>query len=81
MPGPLVFYDDGQAQFSPDGGYAYTLSDINGGATSFGTYQLSDDGVVCVTYENGLSRCDLYVKSGDRLVVITQEGGRFPVRP
>jgi hypothetical protein len=26
-------------------------------------------------------RCDLYVRNGDRLVLVIEDGDRFPVRP
>lgn len=76
----LTFFDDGQARFMPDGAYSYTLSEINGGATQFGRYEITEDSQVCVLFENGLGRCDLYVFASGRIVVLTEDGGRFPVR-
>nr|WP_245220560.1 MULTISPECIES: hypothetical protein [unclassified Ruegeria] len=74
----LTFYDDGQAKFSAGGAYSYTYA---GGDSAFGTYSIADDGSVCIAYRNGFSRCDLYVHSGERLILIDQKGDRYPVRP
>ena len=77
----LTFYDDGISRFSPGGSYSYTYSAANGGSSQFGTFTLGADGTVCIAYRNGLSRCDMYVADGARLVVLTEDGGRYPVRP
>lgn len=75
----VVFYDDGQSKFSVGGAYSYTYA--NNGGSAFGTFSVRDDGAVCIDYKNGFSRCDLYVRSGDAMVMITQKGERFPIRP
>ncbi|QBF29985.1 hypothetical protein [Thalassococcus sp. S3] len=75
----LVFYDDGQSKFSVGGAYSYTYA--NGGGTAYGQYDLAEDGTVCIAYRNGFSRCDRYVRSGDRVVMLTEKGERFPIRP
>lgn len=77
----LTFYDDGQSRFSPDGAYAYTYSALNGGSSQFGEWQAAEDGLICIAYRNGMRRCDMYVLAEDRLVVLTEDGGRYPVRP
>lgn len=77
----FTFYDDGQAAFSAGGAYSYTYSAANGGGTAYGTYRIADDGSVCIAYRNGFSRCDLYVRSGERLILIDEKGDRYPVRP
>lgn len=77
----LTFYDDGQSRFSPDGAYAYTYSALNGGSSQFGEWQAAEDGLICISYRNGMRRCDMYVLAEDRLVVLTEDGGRYPVRP
>lgn len=77
----LTFYDDGQSKFSAGGAYSYTYSASNGGGSQFGTWFAEPEGVICIAYRNGLSRCDMYVRADGRLVVLTEEGGRFPVRP
>lgn len=73
----LRFYDDGQSTYSVGGSYSYTYA---GGRTAFGQFDLAADGSVCVTFRNGIGRCDLFVHNGERLVLITQKGERFPVR-
>ena len=74
----LVFFDDGQSKFSPGGAYSYTYA--NGGGTAFGVFEVGADGTVCIAYRNGFSRCDRYVRSGDRVVMLTARGERFPIR-
>ncbi|MEL6467898.1 MAG: hypothetical protein AAFQ58_23290 [Pseudomonadota bacterium] len=75
----LTFFDDGQSKFSVGGAYSYTYA--NGGGTAFGAYEVGDDGTVCIAFRNGFGRCDRYVRSGERLVMLTQKGERFPIRP
>ncbi len=77
----LTFYDDGKSSYSAGGSYSYTYSAANGGGTAFGIYRIAPDGSVCTDFRNGLSRCDLYVRSGDRLILIDEKGERYPVRP
>jgi hypothetical protein len=74
----LTFFDDGQAKFSAGGAYSYTYAS---GDAAFGTYSIAEDGSVCIAYRNGFGRCDLYVRSGDRLILIDEKGDRYPVRP
>ncbi len=74
----FTFYDDGQAAFSAGGAYSYTYAS---GDAAFGTYSIAEDGSVCIAYRNGFSRCDLYVRSGERLILIDEKGDRYPVRP
>lgn len=75
----LVFFDDGRSRFSSGGAYSYTYA--NGGGTAFGTFEVGADGTVCIAFRNGFSRCDRYVDAGGRVVMLTQKGERFPVRP
>ncbi|WP_299984971.1 hypothetical protein [uncultured Ruegeria sp.] len=74
----LTFYDDGQSKYSAGGAYSYTYSS---GDSAFGTYSIAEDGSVCIAFRNGASRCDLYVHSGERLILIDEKGDRYPVRP
>ncbi len=73
----LTFYDDGQSKYSAGGAYSYTYAS---GESAFGTYSIAGDGSVCIAYRNGFSRCDLYVRSGERLILIDEKGDRYPVR-
>lgn len=77
----LTFYDDGQSRYSAGGAYSYTYSAENGGGTAFGTFEVAQDGSICTAFRNGFSRCDLFVHSKGRLVLITEKGERYPVRP
>lgn len=74
----IIFFDNGESTFSPDGAYSYTYDQ---GGTAFGRYTISDDSTVCIAYDNGFSRCDMYVRSGEKLVLLTEDGLRFPIRP
>lgn len=81
LPGQsFIFFDDGEALFGEDGAYAYTYSAANGGGTAWGSYFIAEDGSICVDYGNGQRRCDLYVRNGSRVIVLTQSGERYPVR-
>jgi hypothetical protein len=77
----LTFYDDGRSRFAADGAYDYTLSEVNGGGVQSGAWEVTGDGVICIAYENGRARCDMYVRADGRFVVLTADGGRYPVRP
>lgn len=74
----IVFYDNGRSEYFEDGSYAYTY---DGGGTAHGDFTIRDDSTVCVNFDNGWARCDLFVVADQRLVVITEEGERFPIRP
>lgn len=74
------FFDGGVSFFSISGTYSYTYSD---GGRAYGEWTLRDDGeggVICTSFSAGFARCDMYVHDGDRLVLITEDGVRFPVR-
>lgn len=72
------FYDGGQSEYGPGGAYAYVY---DGGDRAEGRYRIEADGSVCVEFENGWSRCDLYVRNGDRVLLIDQKGDRYPLKP
>lgn len=74
----IEFYDDGKSKYSAGGAYSYTYAS---GESAFGTYEIGADGTVCVSYRNGFGRCDRYVESSGRIVLLTERGLRFPIRP
>ncbi|MGJ8615246.1 MAG: hypothetical protein ACSHWS_00310 [Sulfitobacter sp.] len=74
----LRFYEGGQSRYSVGGAYSYSYES---GATAFGHFDIKPDGEVCVTFTNGRQRCDIFVHSHGRLVLLTEDGGRYPVRP
>lgn len=74
----LVFYDGGQSVYLADGFYTYTYG---GGGTWHGKWRVSEGSVVCVDYVTEVTRCDMIVENAGRLVVLTEDGQRFPVRP
>ncbi len=76
----LTFFDDGVSRFSAGGSYSYTYGVQNGGGTQFGTFSVLPGGIVCIRYRNGFDRCDMYVRSAGRIVVLTEDGERYPVR-
>ena len=73
----LIFFDDGQSKFSAGGAYSYTYAS---GATAFGRFEIGENGMICLFYRNGRSRCDRYVLHDGRLILLTGQGQRFPVR-
>lgn len=73
----LVFFDDGRSVYNGDGTYNYTYG---GGGTWYGHWRVEGDSLVCVTFVTEVTRCDLVVQNGDRLVVLTADGQRFPIR-
>ena len=73
----VAFASGGSSYYGPDGRYKYAYK---GGNTFEGDYALQSDGSICVEFDNGRRRCDLYVRQGDRLVLITETGRRFPGR-
>ncbi len=81
LPGrSFVFFDNGESIYGEDGAYSYTYSTANGGGTAWGTYAIASDGSICVDFASGAMRCDYLVHSGERVILITEKGERFPVR-
>lgn len=79
LSGRLVeFYDGSKSRYGADGRYAYTYTDD--GPAWTGAYTVDDGSLVCVAFDNGTSRCDRFVRDGDRVILIIRDGTRFPVR-
>ena len=76
----LEYYDGGVSRYETGGQYAWTYAQNNGGGVWSGTHDIQENGVICVTFETGVERCDMFVMSGERLVMLTDDGQRFPVR-
>lgn len=76
----LEFFDGGISRYSPGGSYSWTYSAENGGESWFGVHSIGSDGTVCIDFRTLRSRCDMFVQSGERLVLLTEDGQRFPVR-
>lgn len=74
----IEFYDGSKSYYFSGGSYMYTY--VDGGEEWTGTYTLAPQGKVCVQLELSGSRCDTYVLTGDRLVLIIEDGTRFPAR-
>ncbi len=72
------FHDGGFATFGPDGQYAYAYD--SGDQIWRGVYEVREDSLVCVDFDNGFSRCDTYIKDGERLILITDSGDRYPAK-
>lgn len=70
-----TFGDGGRATYRTNGTYQFRA----GSQVYRGKYTVGD-GMVCVLFDNGRSRCDRYVKSGNGYVLINQSGGRFPAK-
>ena len=74
----IQFYDNGISRFETDGRYSYTYDQ---GGTAYGQFDIGSDGIVCIDFINGFSRCDRYVDNGARFILLTADGLRFPIRP
>jgi len=74
----LTFSDDGEARYSVGGSYSYTFEDDSD--TIFGLFSVEPDGRVCVDFRDGHGRCDFYVVNDSLLLMLTERGGRLPVR-
>ena len=74
----LEFYTGGFSRYGTDGNYDYRY-EIDG-APAPGTYEVRDDSFICTVFHNGFNRCDLFVQSNDRVVLIIENGERYPVR-
>ncbi|MEM9250209.1 MAG: hypothetical protein AAGB05_16130 [Pseudomonadota bacterium] len=74
----LEFFDGSLARYAADEGYEYRYRPD--GPPFVGAWRTTEQSEVCVTFDNGFSRCDVIVRSGARLVLITGDGVRFPVR-
>lgn len=72
------FHDGSEARFSRAGDYTYRYRPQD--PAFGGTYLATEDSQVCVTFSGGFRRCDTYVMNGGRLVLITRDGLRFPVK-
>ena len=72
-----TFFDGGRSFFPITDTYTYTYPD---GGVAYGRYEMRGDGVVCTFFNHGYERCDAYVRTGERLVLITSHGPRFPVK-
>ena len=75
----LVYFDNGTSRYNTDGSYAWTYSAANGGGVWPGTYTVTDN-IICIAFDSGMQRCDMFVLSGDRLTLLTVDGDRYPVR-
>jgi len=75
----VVYFDDGISRYNTDGSYSWTYSAANGGGVWSGTYVMTDN-VICIVFDSGMDRCDMFVTSGDRLTLLTAEGDRYPIR-
>ena len=75
----LTFFDDGQSHYFEDGRYTYTYA--NQGGTAYGYWRVDAGSVVCIEFVHGAARCDRLVLNGARLILLTEGGDRFPVRP
>lgn len=74
----IEFFDGSKSTYRENGRYEYTYTDD--GPIWAGAYRIEAESAVCVDFDNGSARCDVIVKDGARVVLITTDGLRFPVR-
>jgi hypothetical protein len=75
----LTYFDNGKSRYYADGRYSYTFFGDARESTG-GYWTVRDDSAVCVEFITGQTRCDLFVQSGERLVLVDQKGDRYPVK-
>ena len=79
LSGQIVeFFDGSKSRYGTGGDYGYTYTDA--GPVWSGDWRTEEGSRVCVDFDNGSARCDRFVRSGERVVLITSDGTRFPVR-
>ncbi len=74
----VEFFDGSKSRYSVDGVYGYTYTDD--GPVWSGRYSIVGLSEVCVDFDNGSRRCDFFVSDGNRTILITADGTRFPIR-
>jgi len=75
----LTYFDKGKSRYYEDGRYSYTFfGDERESAGGYWTVR--EDAAVCVEFISGQTRCDMFVESGDRLVLVDEKGDRYPVK-
>jgi len=74
----LEFFDGSKSRYGTDGAYIYTYTDD--GPEWKGIFQTFENSEVCIQFDNGSNRCDYIVQDGERIVLVTADGLRFPVR-
>ncbi len=74
----MQFFDDSTSTFRADATYAYRYTADGDDWT--GRWTTNDASQVCVDFDNGSARCDTIVRAGERLVMIIENGDRFPVK-
>ena len=74
----LEFFDGSKSTYEATARYGYTYTDD--GPIWGGEYSVTGASQICVEFDNGSSRCDTIVQAGERVVLITADGERYPIR-
>ncbi|MDJ0823917.1 MAG: hypothetical protein QNJ16_00295 [Rhodobacter sp.] len=74
----VEFFDGSVSRYRADGVYSYKYTETD--RPWLGTWSVPEAGQVCIAFENGSDRCDIFVSDGARMVMIIDNGTRFPVR-
>lgn len=75
----LEYFDGGVSRYNTDGTYSWSFDPANGGGVWYGHHEMTEN-IICITFVTGVERCDMFVLANDRLVALTADGQRFPVR-
>ena len=74
----VEFFDGSVSRYRGDGAYSYKYQEND--RPWLGIWRVNTDSQVCVAFDNGSSRCDTFVSDGTRMVLVIENGMRFPVR-
>ena len=73
----IRFHDGGRSEYGPGDAYSYVYASEN---RANGAFRIETDRSICVDFVNGFSRCDLFVRNGNRVILIDEKGDRYPLR-
>jgi len=75
--GRTILLDEGSTlEYRADGSYVYSLGD----RVSRGKWRIGANGAVCVDFERGGGRCDIYLEQNGSLYLRNSRGNQFKVR-
>ena len=74
----VEFFDGSVSRYRGDGAYSYKYTEAD--RPWLGIWTVPEPGRICVDFDNGSARCDMFIDDGARMVLVIADGTRFPVR-